>query len=259
MKIGFIGFGNMGRAIAEGLIGQGVCAPDDIFACAGHFDRLQKTAAALGVHAEADARAVVAHSELVIPAVIPAILEDVLRPVLPELQDKLVVSIVSGWDFARYETLLAPGTRHISTIPNTPIAVGAGVLACEVTHNLNDAEYTVFREIFEKISLLVPVTAAQFGAAGTLGGCTPAFTAMYLEALGDAGVKYGLTREAAYEMAAQVLIGTGRLYLEQKQHPGAIKDGVCSPGGTTIRGVAELEKRAFRGTVISAIDAIEGH
>ena len=80
---------------------------------------------------------------------------------------------------------------------------------------------------------------------------------MYLEALGDAGVKYGLSRAAAYQMAAQVLIGTGMLYLESGLHPGVLKDGVCSPGGTTIVGVAELERKRFRGAVIDAIDAIQ--
>ena len=250
MKIGFIGFGSMGRAIAEGLLARNVCTPEDIYACAGHFDKLQETADKLGVHAERAAADVVAKSDWIVPAVVPAILEDVLGPVLPALRGKIVVSIVSGWDFARYEAFLVPGTHHISTIPNTPIAIGEGVLACESTHNLTEAEYAQFEETFGKIALIVPVTAAQFG---------PAFTAMYLEALGDAGVKYGLSRAAAYQMAAQVLIGTGMLYLESGLHPGVLKDGVCSPGGTTIRGVAELEKRAFRGTVISAVDAIEGN
>ena len=258
MKIGFIGFGSMGRAIAEGLLARSVCAPEDIYACAGHFDKLKETADRLGIHAERTAAEVAAKSDWIVPAVVPAILEDVLRPVLPEVQGKVVVSIVSGWDFARYEGFLMPGTHHISTIPNTPIAIGEGVLACESTHNLTEDEYRTFCEVFGKIALIVPVTAAQFGPAGTLGGCTPAFTAMYLEALGDAGVKYGLSRAAAYQVAAQVLVGTGKLYLESGLHPGALKDGVCSPGGTTIRGVAELEKRAFRGTVLAAVDAIEG-
>ena len=240
-------------------------ACDEAFAFAGGGQRRQRgeeVGALRGVELEGPERTaadVVAKSDWVVPAVVPAILEDVLGPVLPALRDKIVVSIVSGWDFARYEAFLAPGTHHISTIPNTPIAIGEGVLACESTHNLTEAEYAQFEETFGKIALIVPVTAAQFGPAGTLGGCTPAFTAMYLEALGDAGVKYGLSRAAAYQMAAQVLIGTGMLYLESGLHPGVLKDGVCSPGGTTIRGVAELEKRAFRGTVISAVDAIEGN
>lgn len=259
MKIGLIGFGSMGCAIAEGLLARDVCRADEIWACARHFDRLSEKAERMGIHAAQTAEEVVRNSDLVIPAVVPAILEEVLKPVLPELQKKVVVSIVSGYDFARYETFLAPGTHHISTIPNTPIAIGEGVLACETKHSLSEAEYAQFCETFGKIALIVPVEAAQFGAAGTLGGCTPAFTAMYLEALGDAGVKYGLSRVQAYQMAAQVLVGTGMLYLESALHPGALKDGVCSPGGTTIRGVAELEKRAFRGTVISAVDAIEGN
>ena len=100
--------------------------------------------------------------------------------------------------------------------------------------------------------------SAHLSAAGTLGGCTPAFTAMYLEALSDAGVKYGLTRAASYRIAAKMLCGTGKLYLESGTHPGAMKDAVCSPGGTTIRGVSALEKAGFRGAVIGAIDAIEG-
>ena len=173
MKIGFIGFGSMGRAIAEGLLARNVCTPEDIYACAGHFDKLQETADKLGVHAERAAADVVAKSDWVVPAVVPAILEDVLGPVLPALRDKIVVSIVSGWDFARYEAFLAPGTHHISTIPNTPIAIGEGVLACESTHNLTEAEYAQFEETFGKIALIVPVTAAQFGPAGTLGGISP--------------------------------------------------------------------------------------
>ena len=164
MKIGFIGFGSMGRAIAEGLLARNVCTPEDIYACAGHFDKLQETADKLGVHAERTAADVVAKSDWVVPAVVPAILEDALGPVLPALRDKIVVSIVSGWDFARYEAFLAPGTHHISTIPNTPIAIGEGVLACESTHNLTEAEYAQFEETFGKIALIVPVTAARSAA-----------------------------------------------------------------------------------------------
>ena len=197
MKIGFIGFGSMGRAIAEGLLARNVCAPEEIYACAGHFDKVKEIANQLGIHAAETAAEVAKSADIVIPAVVPGILEAVLRPVLPILQKKLVVSIVSGWDFARYEAFLAPGTHHISTTPNTPIAIGEGVLACESTHNLTEAEYAQFCDMFGKIALIVPVTAAQFGPAGTLGGCTPAFAAMFLEALGDAGVKYGLSRAAA--------------------------------------------------------------
>ena len=107
------------------------------------------------------------------------------------------------------------------------------------------------------LGLVEEIPTHLMGIAGTLTGCGPAFIDLVIEALGDAGVKYGISRETAYRMAAQMIVGTGKLYLETGTHPGAMKDMVCSPGGTTIRGVSALEKRGFRGTVIDAIDAIE--
>lgn len=98
----------------------------------------------------------------------------------------------------------------------------------------------------------------QLSIAGTIAGCSPAYAAMFIEALGDAGVKHGLARETAYRLAAKMLEGTGRLCVERKLHPAAMKDAVCSPGGTTIKGVASLERDGFRGAVIAAIDAAEG-
>ena len=181
-----------------------------------------------------------------------------MAPLKELLKGKMVVSVAAGFTFARYQQLLDESTHHISTIPNTPIAVGEGIMICEQTHSLDEQQWQTFCELFSPIALIELVDSAHLSAAGTLGGCTPAFTAMYLEALSDAGVKYGLTRAASYRIAAKMLCGTGKLYLESGTHPGAMKDAVCSPGGTTIRGVSALEKAGFRGAVIGAIDAIEG-
>ena len=194
----------------------------------------------------------------VILAVIPAAVPEVLALDSQLLEGRMVISIAAGYDFARLHPLLPEIAHHISTIPNTPIAVGRGVLICEDRHSLTDAQLARLHALFAPVSLMESVPARLFSAAGTLSGCTPAFTAMYLEALADAGVKYGLDRAAACRIAAQVLVGTGTLHLRTGAHPGAIKDGVCSPGGTTIRGVSALEKAAFRGAVIGALDAIEG-
>ena len=227
-KIGFIGFGNMAQAIAKGLLEARVCKAEQLYACAAHFEKLKDTADRLGVHPMQTAQEVVQNSDVVILAVKPYLIEQVVAPLKELLKGKMVVSVAAGFTFARYQQLLDESTHHISTIPNTPIA------------------------------LIELVDSAHLSAAGTLGGCTPAFTAMYLEALSDAGVKYGLTRAASYRIAAKMLCGTGKLYLESGTHPGAMKDAVCSPGGTTIRGVSALEKAGFRGAVIGAIDAIEG-
>lgn len=257
MKIGFIGFGSMGQAIARGMISCGGVDGGDIYAYARRQEKLKKSAAELGVNPVGSASELVRSCEMIIIAVTPDAVEPLLKPIGGELPGKAVVSIAAGYDFERYEAFLPQGVNHISTIPNIPISVGAGILACEDRHSLTDEQYAEFEAVFGKIALIERVNAAQFSIAGTLGGCTPAYTAMYVEALADAAVKHGMLRPTAYRIAEQMLIGTGKLLLEKSMHPAELKDLVCSPGGTTIRGVAALENKGFRGAVISAIDAAE--
>ena len=258
VTIGFIGFGNMAQAMAKGLLVVDAIKPENVFASAKHYDTLSSNASALGINACESNDEVIAKSDIIVPAIIPSIAEDVLAPYRSALKEKTVVSIISGFDYDRLESVIGEGSHHISTIPNTPISVGEGILVCESRHSLTDAELAVFTAIFGKAALIEFVDAAQFSIAGTISGCTPAFTAVYLEALADAGVKHGLTRASAYRLAAKMLVGTGKLYLDNNMHPGCLKDSVCSTGGTTIRGIASLEKNAFRGAVIDAIDEIEG-
>lgn len=258
ITLGFIGFGNMAQAMAQGLVESGALPGERIYATAAHFDKLQKNAAALGAHACETAREVVEASDFVVLAVKPYLVADVVEPVRGALAGKAVISVAAGCDFAFYEGILAPGTHHLSTIPNTPIAVGAGVIACEQRHSLDDAELAAFEALFGPVALIEWVDGKLLSTASSVAGCGPAFAAMFLEALGDAGVKHGLPRATAYRLAAQMMMGTAKLHLETGTHPGAMKDAVCSPGGTTIKGVASLEKDAFRGAVINAIDAIQG-
>ena len=173
-----------------------------------------------------------------------------------QLADKAVVSVAVGWPFERYEALL-PGTRHLSTMPNTPVRVCAGVFLLEEKHSLTPEEYVLVQELFGHLGLVQPVESRLLGIAGTLSGCGPAFVSMFIEALGDAGVKHGLPRAMAYRLAGQMVAGTGRMQVETGAHPGAMKDAVCSPGGTTIVGVAELERGGMRAAVINAVDAIQ--
>lgn len=256
MKVGFIGFGNMAKAIVSGW--QVKKQKFELYACTRHYERLRQTAASFGVTPCQSADEVIAQSDVVILAIKPYQIEEMLTAVKKQLKGKLLISIAAGYPFAKYETLLEAGTAHISTIPNTPIQVGAGILISEETHSLNDAQMDMFHALFAQIAKIVFVDSEHLSIAGTLAGCAPAYTAMYIEALADAGVKHNLARQTAYELAAQMIAGTGMLYLHAKEHPGCLKDAVCSPGGTTIKGVAALEKRAFRGAIIEAIDAVEG-
>ena len=242
IELGFIGFGNMAQAMAQGLVDSGALSGEHIHACAGRFDKLQATAEKLGVNAYREA---VEASDFVVLAVKPYLIEQVVEPVRELLADKAVISVAAGRDFAFYEGVLAPNSRHLSTIPNTPIAVGTGVIACEQRHSLTDEQLQTFENLFGRIALIEWVDGKLLSTASSIAGCGPAFAAMFLESLGDAGVKHGLPRAA-------------KLHLETGTHPGAMKDAVCSPGGTTIKGVAALEKDGFRGCVIDAIDAIEG-
>lgn len=256
IRIGFIGFGNMAQAMAKGLLVKEVVSAGQIYACAKNWDKLCGNAKKLGIWPCRDALELVQSVDLVVVAVKPYLVQQVLEPVKTVLKDKIVISVVAGYLFDQYEEILEPGTHHLSTLPNTPVSVGEGVIVCEQKHSLTAEEYGVFEECFGAIALVQPVDTKQFGIAGTVSGCGPAYAAMFIEALGDAAVLHGLPRDLSYALASQMVVGTGKLQREDKVHPGEMKDAVCSPGGTTIVGVAALERNGFRSAVIDAIDAV---
>lgn len=257
LKLGIIGFGNMGSSIATGLIRQGALSGNQIYACAKNWDKLCKNTQSKGINPCKTAKEVVDNVDMVIIAVKPYMIEEVITPIKQELQQKTVISIAANFPFAKYEEILLPGTHHLSTIPNTPVSIGEGIFICENTNSLSEAELKLFTELFSTISVVQFVDTKQLSIGGTVAGCGPAFASMFIEALADAGVMHGLSRQIAYRLASQMVVGTGKLQLETGTHPGAMKDAVCSPAGTTIVGVATLERKGFRSAVIDAIDAIE--
>lgn len=257
MNIGFIGFGNMARALAGGLVRGGAVGAGSIGACARDRAKLQRNTEPFGFRAFDTAAEVAAFADVVVIAVKPYQVEAVVAPVREQLKTKIVVSVAAGVTFDDYERMLAPGTAHLSTCPNTPVAVCEGIVVFERRHSLSDVQLKAVTELFSHVGLVLTVDTPLLGMAGTICGCSPAFVAMFIEALSDAAVKHGIPRADACRMVSQMVVGTGKLQLETGQHPGAMKDAVCSPGGTTIVGVGELEQRGFRGAVIAAIDAID--
>ncbi len=258
MKIGFIGFGNMGQAIAKGFIKKEALKAEDIYANDINLDKLYKDTKAYGFNPVEDAKELVKAVDMVVIGVKPYLVEEVVGAIKEELKGKVLVQVAVNWPFEKVEKIVDPSTHHISTAPNTPVAVGEGVIGYEDKHNLTDDELKDFIELFSKIGLVVETETKNLYVIGTVAGCGPAFTSMYIEALGDAGVKYGLPRDLSYKIVSQMLVGTGTLQLESGDHPGAMKDAVCSPGGTTIKGVSALEQNNFRGATIAAIDAVLG-
>ena len=257
IKIGFIGFGNMAKAMADGFIFKEAIKPNQIYACARNWDKLCANTIDKGINPCKTAEELVEKSDIVVIAVKPYLIPNVITPIREKLKGKIVISVAAGYSFEKYEALLCPGTSHLSTIPNIPVSIGEGIIIAENRHSLSKEEYKIVEELFSKISLLQLVDSNQLSIAGTLSGCGPAFTSMFIEALADAAVKHGLTRDVSYKLASQMVAGTGKLQIATGQHPGQMKDAVCSPGGTTIVGVAILERKGLRSSVIDAIDAIE--
>ncbi|MGM9805640.1 MAG: pyrroline-5-carboxylate reductase [Candidatus Aphodosoma sp.] len=258
MKIGFIGFGNMAQAIARGLVRSGAVLPENIGASARDWDKLYNTAAAMGCKAFKTSAETVEFADTVFIAVKPYLVEEVLNPLKNALTGKILVSIAAGWTHERYMNLLQqPSAAVLCTVPNTPVAVCEGIIVCERRHSLSPAQHRTVSRLLESLGMVIEVDTRLLGISGTVCGCGPAYTAMFIEALADAAVKHGIPRADAYKMASQMIAGTARLQIETGQHPGIMKDAVCSPGGTTIKGIAALEHAGFRSAVISAVDASE--
>ena len=249
MKLGFIGLGNMGRAICSGLIHKGAIAAQDVFGYAPHADKLNAYAAETGIHACTSAQAVC-------EAVKPNIIEGVLGELRNALRGKAVVSVALGYDFERLTALTDLETRVQFVMPNTPAQVGEGVLLFEERSSLRAEERAELMRMFAQLGAVEELPARLMGIGGAISGCGPAFCAMIIEALADAGVKYGLPRAKAYRLASQTLVGTGKMQIETNLHPGALKDNVCSPAGSTIRGVEALERAGLRAAMLDAIQAV---
>lgn len=257
MKLGYLGFGQMGSALAEGL--AAFCAEVqsgavEQYAWAPHADTLRERAAKCGTTPCADAQELVLRCDTIILACKPYQTEDALRGL--SLDGHTLVSVVTGWGFADFKRLLGDGVRVQCIMPNTPVKAGKGTILLAEENDLDAAERERLKALFGSVASLVELPEAKIPAATAISGCGPAFLYMVIEALGDAGVKNGLSRRTAYELAAGTMMGAGAMVLrDPAAHPGALKDAVCSPGGTTIRGVAALEEAGMRSAFIKAVDA----
>lgn len=255
-SLGFIGMGNMAQALAQGFIASGALKGERVFAYAPHQEKLHANAERIGFQAVASLTELAAAADTLVMACKPYQIESVVAELGDALSGKALVSIAAGWDFARYESVLPQSTRFQFVMPNTPAMVREGVLLFEEKTSLEPAERKALMDLFATVGVVEEVPSALMAAAGTVTGCGPAFVDLMIEAYADAAVKYGVPREQAYALVAQMVKGSAALALETKEQPGVLKDAVCSPGGTTIRGVCSLEEDGFRAACIHSIDAI---
>ena len=255
-KIGFIGMGNMAQAIAEGFFKSGKVEKQDVFAYAPHQDKLQKNAERIGFVPMDSVKALVESSDIVVMACKPYQIADVLEEVKEELTGKALLSIAAGWVYDSFYQIVGDSVRIQCIMPNTPAMVGEGVLLFEATNSLHTEERNMVMDLFASLGLVEELPSNLMGIGGAISGCGPAFMDLIMEAYADAAVKYGIQRATAYNLISQTMLGSAKLQQVTGSHPGVLKDAVCSPKGTTIRGVSALEKGGLRATCIDSIDAI---
>lgn len=254
-KIGFIGTGNMAQAILFGIVKHNTVPPQNIYAYDILPETLEKVCAKSGINPASSNIDVVEKCDMIVLAVKPHFCEGVLKEVGQSLKDKALMSIVSGWALEDIKTHVADTCRIQVVQPNTPLLVGAGMTMLAKTTTFKESELELVRSIFQPLGLVQVIPDELLMFCGTSGGAAPAFTYMFIEALADASVQDGIPRDIAYKICAQAVVGAGKMVLETGMHPGALKDQICSPGGSTIRGVHALERGGMRGTVMDAVKA----
>jgi pyrroline-5-carboxylate reductase len=256
-KIGFIGCGNMGRAILGGLLKAGIVKADEVIISCHTKKSCSEVEAEYHVKAVLDNQEVAGNADVVLLAVKPNKFEEVMPDVKVGLErnaageNTIVISIAAGKDIAYLEKNLGKNQKIIRVMPNTPALVGEGMSALTVNAKVTEEDLTYALTIFESFGKAEVVPESMMDAVIGVSGSSPAYVYMFIEALADGAVAAGMPRKQAYTFAAQSVLGAAKMVLETGQHPGALKDAVCSPGGTTMAGVLELEKQGLRNAVIA--------
>ncbi|MBR6452376.1 MAG: pyrroline-5-carboxylate reductase [Lachnospiraceae bacterium] len=261
-KFGFIGMGNMAKSLAAGFIEAGVLQKEQVFAFAPNQAKLKQNAADIGFTPVETVEELVKTCDTLIMACKPYQIEGVLEKIGAMLAGKVLLSVAAGWDHAKYAAFLRTGADSAQSVrvqfimPNTPAMVAEGVFLFEETTTLSAEEKQQALEMFASLGVVEVLPSNLMGIGGAISGCGPAFVDLMMEAYADAAVKYGIPRDTAYRLVSQTVLGAAALQQETGTHPGVLKDQVCSPGGTTIRGVAALEEHGFRNACIASIDEI---
>ena len=188
------------------------------------------------------------------PQILPAVASEIAASVAKRGEDICLVSMAAGVTLSQLSELF-PNTKIIRIMPNTPASVGAGVILYALGEKADGEDEKTLLEALAAAGSLNKLDEKLIDAATAVSGCGPAFAYMFIEALADGGVKCGLPRDKAQKFAAEMLLGAAKLCIESGKHPGELKDAVCSPGGSTIAGVAALEDGAFRAGVIDAVES----
>ncbi len=254
MKIGFIGCGNMGSALASA-----VCKKKTTKVYISDPNAEKTSAFSKATGAEISSNTEIAEGcDFIFLAIKPNMFETVLSPIADAFsknKSSVVVTMAAGLKIEKLEGIIGKEHKIVRIMPNTPCAVGAGMILYCANKNVSNSEKASFTDILSGAGRLDEVPENLIDAGSAVSGSGPAFVYMFIEALADGGVKCGLPRDKALLYAIETVKGSAKIALETGKHPGVLKDEVCSPGGSTIEGVRALEDGAFRGTAIDAVVA----
>ena len=253
MTIGFIGTGNMGGALAQAA--AAAVGGEHLLLCDVNKEKAAALAQELGA-AAVELPALLEQSDYIFLGVKPQVLEAALKPLCGALRDEQVlISMAAGVSIARVAECVGRACPVIRIMPNTPVAVGQGMVLYTPEETVTAAQEADFCRVLSCAGRLSKIPEALMDAGSAVSGCGPAFAYLFIEALADGGVECGLPRQQALDLAAQTVLGAARMVLETGRHPGELKDAVCSPGGTTIAGVHALENGGFRSVAMDAVTA----
>ncbi len=256
MNIGFIGAGNMASAMIGGLVRSKLVKPSDIIASAKTEKTLSRIKTNFNINVTRDSKKVAKNSDIIVIAVKPNIYDIVLDEIKNIIDDeKVIVTIAAGKSIESVEKIIGKDKKVIRTMPNTPCLVGEGMSALCPNKNIDEKDLSIVKLIFDSFGKSEVVDESLIDVVIGGSGSSPAYVFMFIEAMADACVLNGMSRDKAYKFCSQAVLGAAKMVLETNTHPGQLKDNVCSPGGTTIEAVKVLEEEGMRKSIIKAINA----
>ncbi|WP_042224693.1 pyrroline-5-carboxylate reductase [Oceanobacillus manasiensis] len=254
-KIGFIGSGNMAEAIIGGMMKAGYL-PEQIVASNRSEDKLLHLKDVYGIQTVESNEEIARLCHIVFLSITPDKYPVVIDEIRDCIQDETIVILIGGGEgIAENEARFGRKVKLVKAMPNTPVLVGEGLTSLSFNSLINEEEQRQLVNLFNSIGKAEVIDEKLMDTASAVGGSSPAFMYMYIEALADAAVLYGMPREKAYNIAAQAALGAAKMVLETGEHPAKLKDEVCSPDGTTIQSVASLEENGFRNAILQAVRA----
>ncbi|KXZ40319.1 pyrroline-5-carboxylate reductase [Alkalithermobacter thermoalcaliphilus JW-YL-7 = DSM 7308] len=254
-KIGFIGCGNMAQAIIGGLITSDLISFDNIIASDIDSEKLKTTKDKYNILTTNNNVDVATFSDIIFLSVKPDKYKLVIKKIKDFVKDDaIIVTIAAGIDISFTEKCFQRKIKVVRTMPNTPSLVKEGMSAISFNDLLDDNEKELILKLFESFGKAEVIDESLMDIIPSISGSSPAYVYMLIEALADGAVLKGLPRDKAYKLAAQSVLGAAKMVLETNEHPAVLKDKVCSPGGTTIEAIYELEKRGFRSAIISCME-----